>query len=209
MKRSLILFLSLFACAPAYCELGETSNSVRSGDWYSMKLCGFEGCLWRALTINRSTTLVVDFYSNGNHSISLITDVPASAVSSWDEGSTDTMPARVRIDYTPIIETVFSRNFQRQDMLIFANFNPKQFGKQFVNALKRGLKLRIQQLADRGTITTSYSLRGAARAITRAQNNAWGTAPERRDEDFFNTPITQSPHNQEARQSRRSDIFDL
>lgn len=206
MKRLLVLILTLLVCAPTYCEIGDSSNGASSGDWYSAKLCGFNGCVWRAITVSRDMTLAVDFYPNGKHHVSLISNVPSSALETWGEQNRDAMPARVRVDYTPIIETTFNRYFQREDMLLFYNFDDNQFGKGFINSLKRGQKVRIQLLADQGIATLSFSLRGASRALSRAQNNAWGTSQEKRDEDFFNTPMKGDSSNQQQITHPRKNV---
>ncbi len=171
MKRLIFLFLAASLTSPAYCEEGDTSQEFCLSNWCSFKLCGFDGCVWRAATGNKSGGgFIIDFTADKKHRMVMV--VPMSNFPSWRGTGSNYASAQVRVDYQPIINTILARN-AAQNMMVF-NFNSNDFSKSYLDALKKGENFRVRMLTDDGEQTFSFSLNGANNAISRAQNGAWG-----------------------------------
>ena len=175
MKRLIFLFLAVFVSTSAYCGQGVTSLEIPLLDWSSLKLCGFEGCVWRARTAAYDTSLMVDFSSDKRYSISMVAPLSEARVVSMRGQKRDLVFTQVRIDNNAVIKTVVERTVLTEPSALYFNFNPNDFNNSFLDQFRQGERFSVQMLTDDGEIELSFSLRGARNAITRAKNNAWGT----------------------------------
>lgn len=185
MKRIFVLFVSALMSFCTCAQDGDIEQMVRHGSWLSYKLCGFDGCVWRAVSnsYRHGSTFTIDCYPDG-YKFFIMSSLNEESRKSWEQGDSDEIQARVRIDYNPIINTVFERNYYRTANVLFSYFNMKDFDSLFLNQLKQGKTLRVQLLYPSGEeYTMSFSLNGSAKALNRVRTKI--LKQKTSDEKFF------------------------
>lgn len=188
MKKIASFLAAVLLCSQAAAADGEISELKESGDWFSVKVCFEDGCVFRAGTEASSwpdRMLAVDFAEDGSISVTILTDeLTEENLRTWGGTSHDRVSADFRVDRKRVITTDIERELDREDGTIYETLDPEVFSTEFVGELRTGRALRIRYHLSEGAATTRFSLKGASSAIDRAAGMA-GRARANADDRFF------------------------
>lgn len=197
ITRIIFLLAFSFITASNVFAQGNASRSFEqySGNWASFRLCGIDGsCVWRASTkaANTDDLLALDWPESEKLDapiIQLITNVDDAVISSWINDS-DYVHTQLRVDLNPIRNSFVLRNIDRAFKVIFSTVPPDTANKSFVLELKRGNTLRYRTDVNGFKHTRQFSLRGATKAISRAETMAKAAYEMKHDnyDPYFDDP---------------------
>ena len=139
-------------------------------DWESYRACEGARCIWRATVRDpaKPQILALDFSDSGSYGIFMILgEIPKAEMDSWS-GTTDIADGEVRVDRKKIRKVEIFKILDRNARIITYSLPVETLGPEFIKELYAGNTLRVRVKENGSYIISSFSLRGATAAISRA-----------------------------------------
>lgn len=141
-------------------------------DWQSYRLCNGARCVWRAAVrdLEKPQIFAVDFSDDGTFSMYiLLGEVPNAEMDTWS-GTTDIADGEVRVDRKRIRKVEILKVLNRDIRVITYSLPTETLDINFIKELYGGNTLRFRIKENGSYNISSFSLRGATAAISRALN---------------------------------------
>ena len=194
-----LVFLLMFSFASASSAFAQSYSEKtmvqQSGNWESFRLCGNDGnCIWRATTTatNTDDLLMLEWSESENLGMPqalMLSRISYESMSTWDT-NIDHVATQLRVDLNPIKTTSVPRYLDRDSRVLIALVPQEIVNRSFVRQLKQGNMLRYRTEVNGFKHTRLFSLRGAAKAITRAEELSKAAYKLRNDnyDPYFDDP---------------------
>lgn len=191
-----LLTLSFVSASSTFAQsYSEKLMVQQSGYWESFRLCGNDGsCVWRATTTatNTDDLLMLEWSESENldlPQVQMLSRISYESMATWDT-NIDHVATQLRVDLNPIRTTTVPRYLDRDSRVLIALVPQEIINRSFVRQLKQGNMLRYRTDVNGFKHTRLFSLRGAAKAISRAEGMSKAAYKLRNDnyDPYFDDP---------------------